>query len=304
MPVRIRVLVLATLLVLTACGSSGQHDVTAEPSISTTPSSTGGPMPTTVPAAAGTVTSKVPVTILDDGGGAELCLGGVMDSYPPQCGGPRLTDWTWADHRGDFEEANGVQWGEFVVTGTFDGKAFTLTRAVPADEYDGGTVESDTDFSTPCGEPDGGWRVLDPTRTTDETMQAAFEHASRLPGYAEAWMDQSRNLADGQDDTGEAMNDPAYVTINVRVTRDVGGAETELRKVWGGALCVSKAKHTEAELHRIQNELQDLPGMLGSGPARDLVDAYVIHDDGSLQAWADATYGAGLVRISSALVPA
>jgi hypothetical protein len=28
-----------------------------------------------------------------------------------------------------------------------------------------------------------------------------------------------------------------------------------------------------------------------------------MHDDGSLQAWADAAYGPGLVRITSAQVP-
>jgi hypothetical protein len=44
--------------------------------------------------------------------------------------------------------------------------------------------------------------------------------------------------------------------------------------------------------------------MLTASSGFDHVDVEVVHDDGSLQAWADATYGAGLVRISSALVPA
>jgi hypothetical protein len=30
----------------------------------------------------------------------------------------------------------------------------------------------------------------------------------------------------------------------------------------------------------------------------------VVHDDGSIQAWVDQEYGEGLVRVSSALVPA
>ena len=66
-------------------------------------------------------------------------------------------------------------------------------------------------------------------------------------------------------------------------------------------LCVTTAQHTEAELSRIADELNDLPGMLTSSGQFDRVDVSVVHDDGSLQAWADATYGEGLVRVDSAL---
>jgi hypothetical protein len=41
--------------------------------------------------------------------------------------------------------------------------------------------------------------------------------------------------------------------------------------------------------------------MLTSSGQFDRVDVSVVHDDGSLQAWADATYGEGVVRIDSAL---
>ena len=85
----------------------------------------------TVPAATGQVTTGYPVTVLDDGDGAELCLGGVMDSFPPQCGGPGLVGWDWSEHDGDFEEGSGVRWGDFVVTGSFDGETFTPSRSCP-----------------------------------------------------------------------------------------------------------------------------------------------------------------------------
>lgn len=304
----------ALLCLFTAgCGDisspPGDRDVDAGSAPRPTPTHTvtpGAPMPTSVPGAAGLVASRGPVTILDDGDGPELCLGGVATSLPPQCGGPSVVGWTWADHRGDFEEASGVQWGEFAVTGTFDGTDFTMTRAVPGDEYDAPPGQADgADFSTPCPEPAGGWRVLDPAKTTNETMEATFEAARHLPRYADAWLDQTRNPAYGQEEGAEErMNDPAYVTINVRVTRDVEGAEAELREIWGGALCVTQADHTEKELRGIQEELNDLPGMLSSWSSDDRVEVEVVHDDGSIQAWADATYGAGLVRISSALVPA
>lgn len=306
MHVRTRVLVLTAVLLLVAgCGSSGKKDVRAEPSGSPSYSSTGGPMPTKVPPASGSMRTRGAVTILDDGDGPELCLGGVMTSLPPQCGGPTVVNWAWADHRGDFEDVSGVRWGEFAVTGTFDGTSFEPTRIVPLEEYDGPAGRSDdVDLSTPCPPPSGGWRVLDRARTTDETMSATLEAASKLRGYAGAWLDQSRNPASGSSDEESGMNDPTKLTLNIRVTGDLASAEAELRKTWGGALCVSKAQHTEAELSRIQDELTKLPGMLSAGGSFDVVDVEVIHDDGSLQAWADAVYGPGVVRISSALVPA
>ncbi|SDK90253.1 hypothetical protein SAMN05216298_1939 [Glycomyces sambucus] len=55
---------------------------------------------------------------------AELCAV-VAESYPPQCAGLPVTGWDW--EAVEHEEASGVRWGTFVVTGTFDGKAFTVT---------------------------------------------------------------------------------------------------------------------------------------------------------------------------------
>ena len=34
-------------------------------------------------------------TVMDVGGEVELCLGAVAESYPPQCSGIPLTDWSW-----------------------------------------------------------------------------------------------------------------------------------------------------------------------------------------------------------------
>lgn len=246
------------------------------------------------------LTTQRPVTVIEGPGQpTELCLGAVADSYPPQCGGPRLLGFDWDEHRGDFEEANGVRFGEFLVEGRFDGKQFTAVRVVPGDEVEPVQGE-EPDFATPCPEPAGGWRVLDPERTTDSTMEKTFIAAEKLPGYADAWMDQSRNPR--QDDEF-AMNDPSYVTINVRVTKDLDGAERALRRIWGGALCVSKAKHTDAELRRIQMEVNDLPGMTSSGSYNGVVQVQVEYDDGTLQKQVDAEYGKGLVVVSSALVP-
>ena len=111
--------------------------------------------------------------------------------------------------------------------------------------------------------------------------------ASALPGYATAWL------------TGD--------TINVAVTEDATGAEATLRETWDGGLCVTTVERTDADLNTINQELQAALGeqLLTSGSfAPDSLDAQVVFDDGSIQDWADATYGDGLVTITSALVPA
>lgn len=188
--------------------------------------------------------------------GPQLC-GGTQDSYPPQCSGPDITNWDWNEVDGE-ESANGTTWGTFEVTGTWDAErpALTLTESPgPAGERQ----HHDVDFTSPCPEPDGGWAPEDPARTTDETMQQASEVARGLPGYAGHWIDQSPNPAMADDaepaDLERAANDPMLLVLNVLVTEDPAAAEASIRDVWGGALCVTEAAHTEAELRAIQDEI-------------------------------------------------
>ena len=247
--------------------------------------------------------------VLDDGDGPVLCLGPVLESLPPQCGGPQLVGWDWADV--EASRRAGVRWtGAYVVTGTFDGTRLTLTEPpVPGDEYDGPrpprSGEDDT-LGTPCPEPAGGWRPVDPEKTDQRSLEEVGRVAGRLDGYAGLWWDQSVNPAyddpDGADKEFD-MNDPENLVVNVAVTGDPAAAEAELRKVWGGALCVTQMQRTEAELRRIQHEVARTPGMLSASSGRDVVDLDVEYDDGSLQRVLDERYGAGVVRVHSALFP-
>ena len=286
----------AILVVLLAAACGAQTGGRAAPD----PNEPGSPArPTRIPAATGEVTATG--TVMDTGR-PELCLGAVAESYPPQCGGPPILGWDWEAVDGE-ERSGDTRWGTYTVTGTFDGSTFTLTQPprppAPIGEPDRAR------FATPCPEPDGGWRVVDPAKTSPQSLGRVFEVASQLDGYAGAWMDQSINPAyDAPTPPEEAMNDPALTIVNVRVTGDPAAAEAQLRQVWGGALCVSTAKHPEAELLAIQQGLSELPGILSSEVDRDRVAVTVVHDDGSLQRWADAEYGDGLVEITSALQPA
>jgi len=255
-----------------------------------------GELPTAVPAATGAVTTNGLVTVLDDGDGPELCTF-VAESFPPQCSGTPMATWKWADHP-EHEDRSGTKWGSFSLTGTFDGTTFAVTEAIPAALYDPMSEAPDPEFTTPCEPPAEGWGVVDADLATQEAMDATFNAAATLPGYAGAWIDQP------DDATGEAgMNDPTKLIVNVAVTEDVAGAEAELRETWGGALCVSEAAYTEAELNDLAMELQKLPGVTTSSAADDVVHIGVLFDDGSLQDWADETYGAGRVEITSTLTP-
>lgn len=65
-----------------------------------------------------------------------FCLGGVMESYPPQCSGPPIVSWDWATAE-QAQTASGVTWGAYAVTGTWDGTVFTRTgAAIPLALYD------------------------------------------------------------------------------------------------------------------------------------------------------------------------
>lgn len=284
-----RILALAALLLLVAaCGSNtntASDDPTKAPS-----DPDHAPVPVAVPPPTTPVTG---VGTVMDTGRPELCLGPVEESYPPQCSGIPLEGWSWAQQRGQFEHQGDIRWGGFVVTGMYDGETMRVTKVVSSALYDDAPADDYEPPGTPCSEPDGGWRVIDESKVDEDTMNATFEKATTLDGYAGAWMDQGHDP--------NPSNDPTKVIVNVAVTGDPAAAETELRKVWGGALCVSKAKYPEAELLRIQDELMELPDAFSASSGHDQVTVDVLWDDGSLQQWADEAYGAGLVKVTSAL---
>ncbi|MDD7943754.1 hypothetical protein PUW79_03845 [Microbacterium sp. NE2HP2] len=75
-------------------------------------------------------------TVLDDGSGAELCLGAVAESAPPQCDGIPVKNWDWSS-LSDATTMSGSTWGTYAVQGRYDGSALTVTApAVPLALYD------------------------------------------------------------------------------------------------------------------------------------------------------------------------
>lgn len=63
-------------------------------------------------------------TVMDTGDAIELCLGALLESYPPQCSGIPLTGWDWTGIDGSEHEGD-IQWGAYAVQGTYNGTSFT-----------------------------------------------------------------------------------------------------------------------------------------------------------------------------------
>ena len=215
MRTRLSLLAALTTLVLagSACTDDGSDDVARDP-VSSSPASSGPPAPA-VPE--GPVRTRDLATVMDTGS-PELCLGPIAESYPPQCGGPALLDWDWAEHEGTFDQQGDIRWGTY------------------ARHRHAGTAR-------PSPPP-----RRSPARST---------------------------------------------TLRCRRPRRPRLRRRTIRR---------------AELEQIATELAGRsPAVLGAygGEGSDghvLVDVY--YDDGSLQEWADATYGAVVVLVSSALVDA
>lgn len=236
--------------------------------------------------------------------GPQLCLGGVATSLPPQCSGPDIVGWDW-DAVADEESVAGTSWGRYRVVGTFDGVAFTLTETPGPPDI--GQVTGPAFATTPCRAPAEGWAVV-AASATPEAQEAAIAYASGQPEFAGLWLDQSINPASSSTDSSvlEAeMNDPTKLILNVSFTESLALHESELRALWGGALCVSQAQRTAAELQEIEAELRSLPGLLWSGDDQigNRIEIGVIVDDGSLQAKLDERYDEDVVKVESALQP-
>jgi hypothetical protein len=109
-------------------------------------------------------------TVLDDGSGAELCVGAVAESAPPQCSGIPLVGWSW-EGLDDAVSSSGSTWGSYVVQGTYDGESLTVTGApMSLALYDPMALPDPTD-----GEP--GSATADDVRTIQEAVPDALGDA-------------------------------------------------------------------------------------------------------------------------------
>jgi hypothetical protein len=236
--------------------------------------------------------------------GPQLC-GAVEESLPPQCGGPDIVGWDWETV--EAESVSGTTWGEYVLVGTWDGERFTLTEPAVVDDGSRAPDPDEEDpFASPCPAPDGGWQPVDPATATDGALEEALARAATAPDYAGAWLDQSYMADVDESDIEELGNDPTRLVLNLQFTGDLAEREQWIREVWGGALCVTGADHTEAELRDIQQRVhEDLPDVQSSGVdvVANVVTAQVFVATPELQQQVDDAYGEGTVVLDGWLRP-
>lgn len=228
----------------------------------------------------------------------ELCLGGVDQSYPPQCRGIPLEPWDW-DEVENKETAAGTTWAMVYVTGTYDGETFTPREVGPPKEADG----VDDPIETPCAEPEGGWSAEDPERATLEQAQQVQAAIQKGPDFAGLWLDYY-NVPPGEL-TEENIGD---IILTVAFTGDPQAHEEEIREMWGGPLCLTQHIHTEKELVEIQREfdaeefgLETLWSDINI-PKGFVTIGVITVDEETLQR-IDERYGPGTVKIVPALRP-
>jgi hypothetical protein len=234
--------------------------------------------------------------VLEDDEGAKLCLGGVLESLPPQCDGVPVRGWSWDGVKGEDSQA-GVSWGEFHVVGSYDGSTFDLISAGPPRP----SVEEEHQFKPPCPEPEGGWTSVDPSKTGEDDRTTLMRTVENIPAYAGLWIGYLHEPID--------YEAPGEYVVTVAFTGDPADHEAAIREVWGGPLCLTSAEHTFAELRRTQRDLGDggaeRLGLQMTWSDIDIMDNQVqlgtVVFDPSQQAALDEEYGVGVVRVEPAL---
>ncbi len=234
----------------------------------------------------------------DDSHGPQLCFGS-GDSYPPQCGGIDITNWNWDDvtYEGgeDAEEPTTARWGDYVVVGTYDRDANTFTLTEPARPVKDSDFpeEPERDDSTPCDEPEGGWPAA-----TEEDLANAANDIDPEPG------EEGTAIVDG---LGGIWFAREPFVLNVAVTGDVDDAETAIRAVYDGPLCIVPVRYTEAELiERSQDLYFDNRGDIdatGVAVERNVVEVVLLAPDPEFEASLDEQYGDAVEVIGYQLQP-
>jgi hypothetical protein len=227
----------------------------------------------------------------------ELCLGAVNDTLPPRCGGPRIEGWDW-DAVPDEESHGDARWGEYEVTGYYDGSTFRVVDARVPPEVE---PQEESVYDSPCEEPPGGWRVEDPDRATEDDRSAAIRYAESQPEHAATWVDYI--------DEPTEYTDPKDIILNIAFTENAEQHETEIRELWDGPLCViEKEGHTQAELSAIQNSSWEKDYNLevlwsGLDTVQGHVELGVMFIENGTNRAIEQRYGNGTVVVFPALEP-
>jgi|GEM_PF-6119798 len=228
-----------------------------------------------------------------------LCVGGVLSSAPPQCGGLVLRNWHWQDGDGS-TRLHGTRWGTYYLVGDYEDGTFTIRSARSVSR----PSATETPFAkTACEPPAGGWQAPDAGRETESDLQAAMAIAGDSSDIAGLWISDAR--------AGESTDDPRTQVLNVTFTGSVDEHRQALRRVWGGNLCVAYAPRSRVTLERVAEDLKTNGAstlgirILGVAvdPPSDTVELDVLIAPDGLQSELDSRYGQGSVAVTPMLRP-
>ena len=181
--------------------------------------------------------------------GPMLCLGGMMDSYPPQCGDVPIDGWDWGAVAGE-ERAGGTTWGAYYVRGTYEDGRFGVVRV---GRFRNEPSRDDYDFSPACERP---WLTPNPGKTSYEDFEAAVTYANNQRDVSAVWV----SYLDEEDPPEERDE----MLLNAAFTGRLLQHEAEIRERWGGPLCVVRYDVARRRLSKIQRQLH--------GPVADELD--------------------------------
>lgn len=226
--------------------------------------------------------------------GPQLCQT-VGDSDPPTCEGPDVLGWAWTGL--DATSRRGTTYGEFVVTGTWDGASLTLTETPPragdADRQIDDSVQSQP--GTQCASPEDGWPAepwagaADPALAQDQLLYETEQAARAVAGYGGLWLDRQPDVA----------------IVNISTTGDSTSMTDAVRAVYSGPLCVSRAALAETTRLRMQDDLSGEPNVLYSrpDPLTGTLKVVAMAATTEFQQQCDAEYGPGAVVLIGLLEP-
>jgi hypothetical protein len=160
---------------------------------------------------------------------------------------------------------------------TTEGQAYSIPVRVEG-SYRGGTLEvsdvrpagppderASVEPPVPCTPPVGGWRpgngLVNPAdeSVATERLQAAL--AGGREHYTELWEGHPAGV-------GPGVSAPPYSVFVAGTTADLATARAELGTLYGGNLCVHRARFAAADLERIAQRLREAaPGRVDAQPS-------------------------------------
>lgn len=164
------------------------------------------------------------------GEAATFCTGIVLQLLPPSCPGVEVRgDFSWESVQ--YKEANGVRYTDlpYRLIGFLDlsdGERGVFTVTEPVEEASTSAAEPPRNQGALCNDP---LRDAEPAKAEDSDQDRLWDGINSLP-VVSVWVSEGRS------------------EFNVVVRGDSERAFKELRRVWGGGLCVTSSdKSTKAE---------------------------------------------------------